>query len=125
MCEGFVTDKRASRLIASSTQGSRFLLMDGAGEVGVFGRWVAKDGVLYSNLNHLAAPRRPRRDGTRTARGASSTRSWASTPRPRTSRSSGCSPRASPAPLLEECAEYLPYCADEAQAAETADAILA
>lgn len=25
MCEGFVTDKRASRLIASSTQGSRFL----------------------------------------------------------------------------------------------------
>ena len=70
-------------------------------------------------------PRRPRRDGTRTARGASSTRSWASTPRPRTSRSSGCSPRASPAPLLEECAEYLPYCADEAQAAETADAILA
>lgn len=44
-------------------------------------------------------PRRTRRPAVGRGRpgGGSSTRSWASTPRPRTSRSSGCSPRAPPA----------------------------
>ena len=124
MCEGFVTDKRASRLIASSTQGSRFLLMDGAGEVGVFGRWVAKDGVLYSNLNHLAAPVAPPRwdeDG----QGRLFDAFVGFDPAPSDLARLGLFPACAACPLLEECAEYLPYCADEAQAAETADAILA
>ena len=37
--------------------------MDGAGGVAVFGRWFAEDGVLYSNLNHLAAQRQAPRWG--------------------------------------------------------------
>ena len=39
------------KLIGASTQGSRFLLMDGGGDVRTFGRWIADDGVMFSNDN--------------------------------------------------------------------------
>ncbi len=48
-----LSNKWIEKVIASSTQGSRFLLMNAQGEVSIFGEWEQVDGILYSNLNHL------------------------------------------------------------------------
>lgn len=48
-----LSNKSIERIIAASTQGSRFLLMDGHGDVSIFGEWEQVNGILYSNLNHL------------------------------------------------------------------------
>ena len=44
-------DADAQKVVGSSTQGSRFLLMDGTGDVRVFGRWTSEGGVMFSNDN--------------------------------------------------------------------------
>ncbi|WP_165249337.1 hypothetical protein [Adlercreutzia sp. ZJ141] len=48
-----LSNKWIEKVIASSTQGSRFLLMNAQGSVSVFGDWSQVDGILYSNLNHV------------------------------------------------------------------------
>ena len=123
MCGDLVSDGRAARLLAASTQGSRFLLMDGAGGVAVFGRWFAEDGVLYSNLNHLAVQREAPRWGEGSQGAALRRLHGLRPPNPPTLAQLGLFPACAGCPLLAECAEYLPYCADEAQAAEEAEAM--
>ena len=122
MCGDLVSDGRAARLLAASTQGSRFLLMDGAGGVAVFGRWFAEDGVLYSNLNHLAAQRQAPRWGEG-SQGRLFDAFMGFDPEPADLAQLGLFPACAGCPLLAECAEYLPYCADGAQAAEEAEAM--
>ena len=122
MCGDLVSDGRAARLLAASTQGSRFLLMDGAGGVAVFGRWFAEDGVLYSNLNHLAVQREAPRWGEG-SQGRLFDAFMGFDPEPADLAQLGLFPACAGCPLLAECAEYLPYCADEAQAAEEAEAM--
>lgn len=51
--ENLLSNKMMEKVIAASTQGSRFLLMDAKGDVSIFGEWEQIDGILYSNLNHL------------------------------------------------------------------------
>lgn len=46
-------DADMRKVIGASTQGSRFLLMDGEGDVRTFGRWTSEDGVMFSNDNWM------------------------------------------------------------------------
>ena len=80
--------------------------MDGAGDVAVFGRWFAEDGVLYSNLNHLAAPRREPRWGEG-SQGRLGGAFMGFDPAPADFAQLGLFPACALCPLLEECAEYL------------------
>lgn len=122
MCSGLLSDPRASRILAASTQGSRFLLMDGEGGVRTYGRWLSEGGVLYSNLNHLAvsAPALLWDDeGQGMLFDAFAGFDAASSDLAQL----GLFPSCPACPLVGECAEYLPYCADREQAAETVEAM--
>lgn len=114
MCEDFLSDKRAVRIIESSTQGSRFLLMAKDGDVRTFGRWIEEDGVLYSNENF-----RPRYTYTPSLFGETPFDAWMAFGEldgdlSRYSMFEACKD----CPMLLECAEYLPICTDDAQASE-------
>lgn len=65
LCCGFVCDKDVAGIVGSVAQGSRFLLMDGAGNVTTVGDWAEREGLLFSNLNFLSrfATGRGRDDG--------------------------------------------------------------
>lgn len=54
LVQNIVGDERVQRIVGASAQGSRFLLMDGSGRVETFGRWVACDGILFSNDRFMA-----------------------------------------------------------------------
>ena len=104
MCEDFMSDKRAVRIIENSSQGSRFLLMAKDGAVRTFGRWVEEGGVLYSNENF-----RPCYTYTPSLLGETPFDAWMAF-----GELDGDGYR----PMLLECAEYLPICTDDAQASE-------
>lgn len=53
MSEDFLSDAHAKRIISSSTQGSRFLLMAKDGRVRTFGTWIEDSGIYYSNRNFM------------------------------------------------------------------------
>ncbi|MBQ9020703.1 MAG: hypothetical protein IJ113_01640 [Eggerthellaceae bacterium] len=112
---GDLFGKDASRIIGASAQGSRFLLMDGSGEVRTFGRWVAEDGIMFSNDNFhrrqsygFGIPFEPNAPAQASLFDAYE--AFAEIDRDNPKRyglyeaCAGCD-------LMEECAEYLPYCA--------------
>ena len=112
MCEDFMSDKRAVRIIENSSQGSRFLLMAKDGAVRTFGRWVEEGGVLYSNENFRPCY-------TPSLLGETPFDAWMAFGEldgdlSRYSMFEACKD----CPMLLECAEYLPICTDDAQASE-------
>lgn len=114
MCADFLSDKHAVRVIESSTQGSRFLLMAKDERVRTFGRWVEDGGILYSNENYL-----PRYAYEPTLFGETAFDAWTAFggldgDMSRYSMFDPCKD----CPLLLECAEHLPICTDKAQASE-------
>lgn len=114
MCEDFLSDDRALRVIESSTQGSRFLLMAKDGKVRTFGRWVEQDGILYSNENF-----RPSHAYEPTLFGETPFDAWMAFggldgDLSRFSMFEACKD----CPMLLECVEYLPICTDDTQASE-------
>ena len=114
MCADFLSDEHAVRVIESSTQGSRFLLMAKDGRVRTFGRWVEDDGILYSNGNYL-----PRYVYEPTLFGETAFDAWMAFGEldGDLSRFSMFEP-CKDCPMLLECAEHLPICTDETQASE-------
>ena len=54
LCGDFVCDKDVAGIVGNVAQGSRFLLMDGAGNVAKVGDWAEREGLLFSNLNFLS-----------------------------------------------------------------------
>ena len=54
--DNILSNPHAEKVIAASTQGSRFLIMNQFDDVSIFGDWEEVDGILYSNLNHLRQP---------------------------------------------------------------------
>lgn len=118
MCEDFMGDRGARRIIGSSAQGSRFLLMDGSGEVRTFGRWHERDGVLYSNdrFEAKAAPAFgcgfPEHE-----QGSLFDAFCAFGGAGGDLEQLGLFNACEECPMLLECAEYLPFCADGTQAA--------
>lgn len=113
MCDDFLDDKRALRVIESSTQGSRFLLMAKDGRVRTFGQWVPDDGVYYSNRNFV-----PRFVDTPSLFDNTAFDAWMAfgglDDLSRYSMFDACRD----CPMLLECVEYLPVCTDEVQASE-------
>lgn len=114
MCDDFMSDKRAIRVIDGSTQGSRFLLMSKDGRVRKFGQWIEDDDILYSNGNYkpyfsnqLNEPREMPFDAWMAFGEFDGDMS-------RYSMFDACRD----CPMLLDCAEYLPICTDEAQASE-------
>lgn len=114
MCADFLSDKRALRVIESSTQGSRFLLMAKDGRVRTFGRWVEDGGILYSNENFRA-----RYSYTPSLFDETPFDAWMAFGGLDGDLSSYSMFEAcKECPMLLECAEYLPVCTDEVQASE-------
>lgn len=112
---GDLFGKDASRIIGASAQGSRFLLMDGSGEVRTFGRWVAEDGIMFSNDNFrrrssygFGVPFEPEVPAQASLFDAYEVFGGIDRETPERyglyEACVGCD-------LMEECAEYLPYCA--------------
>lgn len=114
MCADFLSDKHAMRVIESSTQGSRFLLMAKDGRVRTFGRWVEDDGILYSNENYLPHYAYEPTLFEETAFDAWMAFGGFDGDMSRYSMFEPCKD----CPMLLECAEYLPICTDETQASE-------
>lgn len=54
LCSGFIYDKSVTGILDNVAQGSRFLLMDGAGNVATVGDWREREGLMFSNLNHVS-----------------------------------------------------------------------
>lgn len=114
MCSDFLASKKAMRVIESSTQGSRFLLMAKDGRVRTFGRWIEDDGILYSNENF-----RPHYVYEPSIFGETPFDAWMAFGEldgdlSRYSMFDACRD----CPILLDCAEYLPICTDETQASE-------
>lgn len=115
------------KVIGASTQGSRFLLMDGAGDVRTFGRWIAQDGIMFSNDNWKRRPL--------TALGSylppytlggqmrlfEAYEAFGGFDADDPARH-GLFPSCAECELMPECVECLPYCADE-DSAETMAAV--
>ena len=110
-------DADMRKVIGASTQGSRFLLMDGTGDVRIFGRWIADDGVMFSNDNwrrrvyepaapHGYAKQMMLFDAYEAFGGIT-----------RDPAFYGLYPPCGECDFMDECAESLPYCPD-AEAAE-------
>ena len=121
---GDLLGKDATRIVGASTQGSRFLLMDGAGEVRTFGRWVAEDGIMFSNDNFrkrascgFGVPFEP--DTPVQTRLFDAYEAFATIDRDNPARY-GLFEACADCDLMEECAEYLPYCADAEDAEKMA-----
>lgn len=112
---GDLLSNDAAGIVGASTQGSRFLLMDGAGCVRTFGRWVAEDGVLFSNDNFrrrtygFGVPFEPDSPGQASLFDACEAFGGIDRDEP---QRYGLYPACRGCDLFEECAEYLPYCAD-------------
>lgn len=119
-------DADMRKVIGSSTQGSRFLLMDGAGDVRTFGRWTSEDGVMFSNDNWMRrapsflqwAPEASNRDDQ--LRLFDAYQAFYDNCSDDPARF-GLYPACTECELTPECAECLPYCAD----AEDAEAMAA
>lgn len=114
MSEDFLTDKRALRIIESSAQGSRFLLMAKTGLVRRFGSWVEDHGIYYSNGNY-----KPRFTYEPTLFDSSIYDAWEAfgdidDDLARYGMFEACKD----CPMLFECVEYLPVCTDDLQASE-------
>ena len=114
MCQDFLDNEKALRIIDGSTQGSRFLLMSKTGDVRTFGQWVSEDGILYSNQNF-----RPRYSYAQPYSGETPYDAWMAFggfdgDLSRYSMYEPCKD----CPMLLECAEYLPICTDDVQASE-------
>lgn len=113
MCDDFLDDKRALRVIENSTQGSRFLLMAKDGRVRTFGQWVPDDGIYYSNRNFV-----PRFAYEPSLFDNTAFDAWMTfgglDDLSRYSMFDACRD----CPMLLECVEYLPVCTDEVQASE-------
>lgn len=112
---GDLLSSDAASIVGASTQGSRFLLMDGAGCVRTFGRWVAEDGILFSNDNFrrrqsygFGIPFEP--DMPAQASLFDAYEAFAEIDRGNPKRY-GLYEACARCDLMEECAEYLPYCA--------------
>lgn len=124
---GGLLSGEAARIVGASTQGSRFLLMDGSGTVRTFGRWAAEDGILFSNENfrrRLAAGiAAPPSGPTRGAQASlfDAYEAFGAVDRDAPERY-GLFPACPGCDLMEECAECLPYCADADDALRTAAA---
>lgn len=122
-----LADKDMRGVISSSTQGSRFLLMDGSGDVRTFGRWIAEDGVMYSNDNFHPRPAvgrgwegaASRRDGQMQLFDAYEAFGGFDADHP---ERYGLHPACGGCDLMAECAECLPYCADAGEAERMAAA---
>lgn len=54
LCDEFVCNESVAGLLGGVAQGSRFLLMDGAGNVATVGDWHEREGLAFSNLNHVS-----------------------------------------------------------------------
>ena len=110
---GDLFSKDASRIVGASAQGSRFLLMDGTGEVRTFGRWVADDGIMFSNDNfrtrriYQGVPFEP--DTCSQASLFDAYEAFGGIDR-ETPERYGLYKACPDCDLMEECAEYLPYC---------------
>lgn len=119
-----VGDRRVERIIAASTQDSRFLLMDGTGNARMFGRWFEDGGIYYSN-NSFRTPRGPRSPAPPVQSCEQQTLfdafcafgSWDEGELRRLGLFAPCAE----CPMLAECAEFLPCCESEEQAAELAE----
>lgn len=111
MCGDLLADERAARVVGATAQGSRFLLMDGGGAVRRFGAWEASGGAMYSNLAHLSAP----------LAGAGLLDAYLGFSGVGAELAAlGLYPPCAGCPMAPECAEALPYCADERDAAAMA-----
>ncbi len=114
MCDDFMSDKHAMRVIESSTQGSRFLLMAKDGRIRTFGQWVVDDGILYSNGNYKPCFAYQPSEPGETPFDAWMAFSEFDGDLSRYAMFDACRD----CPTLLDCAEYLPICTDEAQASE-------
>lgn len=126
MCAEFIHDKCAMRIIGSSTQGSRFLIMDGTGDVRTFGRWHEHEGIFYSNESFLARSKPVYWEQVGTcSQGAlfDAFTAFSDTDIEESDLTAfGLYGACANCQVLEECIEYLPYCSDEEQAEEMAQA---
>ena len=110
-------DADMRKVIGASTQGSRFLLMDGAGDVRTFGRWIADDGVMFSNDNwrrRLCEPA-PQHGYAKQMMLFDAYEAFGGIVRDPAFY--GLYPPCGECDFMDECAESLPYCPD-AEAAE-------
>lgn len=121
---GDLFGKDAARIIGASTQGSRFLLMDGSGNVRTYGRWIAEDGIMFSNDNFrkrarysFGVPFEP--DAPSQASLFDAYEAFGGIDR-ETPERYGLFKACAGCDLMEECAEYLPYCANAEDAEKMA-----
>lgn len=121
-------DADMRKVIGSSTQGSRFLLMDGTGDVRTFGRWTSEDGLMFSNDNWMRrAPALPQWAPEASDRGDQlrlfdAFRAFAGDGAVEPAHL-GLYPACAGCELMPECAEWLPYCADAEDAEAMATAV--
>lgn len=118
-------DADMRKVIGSSAQGSRFLLMDGTGDVRTFGRWMSENGIMFSNDNWIRPQPFPQWAPGASDRGDQlrlfdAFRAFAGDGAVDPARL-GLYPACAGCELMPECAEWLPYCAD----AEDAEAMAA
>ena len=120
-------DPDMRKVIGASTQGSRFLLMDGAGDVRTFGRWIAQDGIMFSNdnwkrrpLTALGSYLAPYTTGNQ-MRLFDAYEAFGGFDADDPARY-GLFPACAECEMMPECAECLPYCSDAEEAEAMASA---